>query len=446
MEDPNATANLPSILPQRWPAVRDLLGELDQCLNHLAAGPGPNITDIYPRLHEQFWRAAYAINRHQSQSDSDSSSRSNNRDVREWPAFMRERVPDLRLQATLFPIFAPSYNTIKLNPKHAQRINKACQDLGCTVYDLFLDFRTEVANSTHALQAISSLFYRHPEVTRDALVSAVQAEMLSRPSLTPDMPPTPTVSEVTKAIKKLAPDVGSRATSRAPSFAPSASRSPSVAPLSNAPVLPANTAQTSTIAASREMPPRASRKRATEAITDVASSSKGPAAKKRKVAIRRTDKDMDADDDDDDDDEEDELGPADQSSQIRSAEEPRGDGNTIFGADQSLQSFSELSSAVRTPETVRKERAAPDLLPQVLRNHLRSGANIEHPRRSAPGDPGEDKTAECLALCRQLLAVTDGGMPRIGNDLLRGSLYTVFAAARVAVELDDQNQDGSGSQ
>ncbi|KAJ4997712.1 hypothetical protein K4K48_006563 [Colletotrichum sp. SAR 10_66] len=372
MEDPNATANLPSILPQRWPAVRDLLGELDQCLNHLAAGPGPNITDIYPRLHEQFWRAAYAINRHQSQSDSDSSSRSNNRDVREWPAFMRERVPDLRLQATLFPIFAPSYNTIKLNPKHAQRINKACQDLGCTVYDLFLDFSTEVANSTHALQAISSLFYRHPEVTRDALVSAVQAEMLSRPSLTPDTPPTPTVSEVTKAIKR-------------------------------------------------------------------------PAAKKRKVAIRRTDKDMGAYDDDDDD-EEDELGPADQSSQIPSAEEPRGDGNTIFGADQSLQSFSELSSAVRTPETVRRERAAPGLLPQVLRNHLRSGANIEHSRRSASGDPGEDKTAECLALCRQLLAVTDGGMPRIGNDLLRGSLYTVFAAARVAVELDDQNQDGSGSQ
>lgn len=202
MEDPNATANLPSILPQRWPAVRDLLGELDQCLNHLATGPGPNITDIYPRLHEQFWRAAYAINRHKSQSDSDSSSsHSNNRDVRDWPAFMRERVPDLRLQATLFPIFAPSYNTIKLNPKHAQRINKACQDLGCTVYDLFLDFSTEVANSTHALQAISSLFYRHPEVTRDALVSAVQTEMLSRPSLTPDTPPTPTVSEVTKAIK-----------------------------------------------------------------------------------------------------------------------------------------------------------------------------------------------------------------------------------------------------
>ncbi|KAI8175161.1 hypothetical protein K4K52_007982 [Colletotrichum sp. SAR 10_76] len=412
MEDPKATANLPSILPQRWPAVRDLLGELDQCLNHLAAGPGPNITDIYPRLHEQFWRAAYAINRHQSQSDSDSSSRSNNRDVREWPAFMRERIPDLRLQATLFPIFAPSYNTIKLNPKHAQRINKACQDLACTVYDLFLDFSTEVANSTHALQAISSLFYRHPEVTRDALVSAVQAEMLSRPSLTPDTPPTPTVSEVTKAIK----------------------------------ILPANTAQTSTVAASREMPPRASRKRAAEAITDVASSSKGPAAKKRKVAIRRTDKDMDADDDDDDDDEEDELGPADQSSQIPSAEEPRGDGNTIFGADQSLQSFSELSSAVRTPETVRRERAAPGLLPQVLRNHLRSAANIEHPRRSASGDPGEDKTAECLALCRQLLAVSDGGEPRIGNDLLRGSLYTVFAAARVAVELEDQNQDGSGSQ
>ncbi|KAI8295539.1 hypothetical protein K4K59_004544 [Colletotrichum sp. SAR11_240] len=409
MEDPNANANLPSVLPQRWPAVRDLLGELDQCLNHLAAGPGPNITDIYPRLHEQFWRAAYAINRHKSQSDSDSSSHSSNHDVREWPAFMRERIPDLRLQATLYPIFAPSYNTIKLNPKHAQRINKACQDLGCTVYDLFLDFSTEVANSTHALQAISSLFYRHPEVTRDALVSTVQAEMLSRPSLTPDTPPTPTVSEVTKAIKI-------------------------------PPALPAQT-----VPASREMPPRASRKRAAEAITDVASSSKGPTAKKRKMAVRRTDKDVDADDDDDDD-EEDELGPADQSSQIPSAEEPRGDNNTFFGADQSLQSFSELSSAVRTPETVRRERAAPGLLPQVLRHHLRSSANIEHPRRSASGDPDEDKTAECLALCRQLLAVSDGGMPRIGNDLLRGSLYTVFAAVRVAVELDDQNQDGSGSQ
>lgn len=193
------------------------------------------------------------------------------------------------------------------------------------------------------------------------------------------------------------------------------------------------------------MPPRASRKRAAEAITDVASSSKGPTAKKRKVAIRRTDKDMDADDDDDDN-EEDELGPADQSSQIPSVEEPRGDDNHLFGADQSLQSFSELSSAVRTPETVRRERAAPGLLPQVLRSHLRSGANIEDPRRSGSGNPDEDKTAECLALCRQLLAVSDGGMPRIGNDLLRGSLYTVFAAARVAVELDDQNQDGSGSQ
>ncbi|GJC97799.1 hypothetical protein ColKHC_06625 [Colletotrichum higginsianum] len=102
----------PSVLPQRWPEVQRLLQELDPCLNHLAEGPGPNVADIYPSLRREFWRAAYLIN-------ADAS----------FTAFLRARILDLRLQATLLPVFSSDLYSVRRDPV-LQRFTKAAKDLG----------------------------------------------------------------------------------------------------------------------------------------------------------------------------------------------------------------------------------------------------------------------------------------------------------------------------
>ncbi|KAI8258682.1 hypothetical protein K4K53_004224 [Colletotrichum sp. SAR 10_77] len=366
---------IPSILPQRWPAVRDLLAELDHCLNHLATGPGPNLTDIFPRLHKEFWLAAYAIKN--SGSPSEDSGGIASKDVRDWPSFLRQRIPDLRLQTTLFAVFTPTYTTIKDNANHLQRLHKASQDLGCSVYDVCLDFGLDIVKSTYALQKISALFYRHPHITRDVLVSGLQDEMLSRPNLSPETPPTPTVAELTKAIRN------------------------------------------QTI---RVVPPRESRKRAAENLTDAASTSQGP-AKKRKIAAAASD----------DDDEDEEDGTEKSIEKARSGNDNPGPGP----ADLSRPDITAESSAVRTPDTVRQARNRPSLGLNVLqRQQRRSEATMD----SLGGldfdlDEEEDDSAYCLGLYRQLLQVNDGNPPYIIDPVLRGSVHTIFAAVKAAVEM-----------
>ncbi|KAF0316096.1 hypothetical protein GQ607_016675 [Colletotrichum asianum] len=420
MEDDHvADAAIPSLLPQRWPAVRDLLAELDHCLNHLATGPGPNLTDIFPRLHKEFWLAAYAIKNSSSPTEDSGSIAS--KDVRDWPSFLRQRIPDLRLQTTLFAVFTPTYTTIKDNANHLQRLHKASQDLGCSVYDVCLDFGLDIAESTYALQKISALFYRHPHITRDVLVSGLQDEMLSRPNLSPETPPAPTVAELTKAIKKIAPDVASRATSRAPSAAPSNSRASSVQP-GPAPAPPMPAAPVSAARTIRVMPPRESRKRAAENLADAASSSQGP-AKKRKIAAAAPD--------DDDDDEEDGI--------EKSIEKARGDNDNPGPgpADLSRPDITAESSAVRTPDTVRQARNRPSLGLNVLqRQQRRSETTMDSLGGLDFGlDEEEDDSAYCLGLYRQLLQVNDGNPPYIIDPVLRGSVHTIFAAVKAAVEM-----------
>ncbi|KAI8309570.1 hypothetical protein K4K61_001573 [Colletotrichum sp. SAR11_59] len=340
-----------------------------------STGPGPNLTDIFPRLHKEFWLAAYAIKNSSSPTEDSGSIAS--KDVRDWPSFLRQRIPDLRLQTTLFAVFTPTYTTIKDNANHLQRLHKASQDLGCSVYDVCLDFGLDIAKSTYALQKISALFYRHPHITRDVLVSGLQDEMLSRPNLSPETPPAPTVAELTKAIK------------------------------------------TRTV---RVIPPRESRKRAAENLADAASSSQGP-AKKRKIAAAAPD--------DDDEDEEDGI--------EKSIEKARG-GNDNPGpgpADLSRPDITAESSAVRTPDTVRQARNRPSLGLNVLqRQQRRSEATMDSLGGLDFGlDEEEDDSAYCLGLYRQLLQVNDGNPPYIIDPVLRGSVHTIFAAVKAAVEM-----------
>ncbi|KAL0929852.1 uncharacterized protein CTRU02_215282 [Colletotrichum truncatum] len=191
------TEPIPSILPQRDPAVQALLGKIDKALNHFAQGPTVTICQLFDRLQVAFWKSAWAIHA----SKIARSLPSGEIDVRNFPAWLRGRIPNPRLQSTLHPVFSPWLDGIKGNTNHLQHFRKACSEASCSSLDLLLDFGLDIAKSMHALQAISKVTSPPSSLERESLVNALWNETLSRADLSPETLPTPTTRELTKAIK-----------------------------------------------------------------------------------------------------------------------------------------------------------------------------------------------------------------------------------------------------
>ncbi|GKT97238.1 hypothetical protein Ct61P_15088 [Colletotrichum tofieldiae] len=373
-----ADDQLPSLLPQRWPAVRAILEDLDRALNHLADGPGNTIVTLWPQLRLEFWRAASLISASDAYRQSSASASS---------------APP----ATIFSVFYDDYDEVKANANLLQRFTKAAQDLGCSAYDMFLDFGPAIAKSTHALQKISRAFYYNPgTLTRDAVVRALQAETLARPDLRPDQAPPPPLAS---------------------SPGPSTSRATSAVPPS-----PADAAAASP--AHRLALPRPASKRAAEAITSTAAASMGPPPpKKRKTTAAANDKaddendgnnnDDDDDDDDDDDNDEAEAGR-------------RASGRSSLSSSWMRES----SSVVQTPMSDRGGHG--------------SGMGMGVGSGLGPGnseeETDEDDAAKYVALCRQILAVGGGRAPKVKDPELRGAVRSLRASADVVVTLQQQQQ------
>lgn len=195
-----------SVLPERHAPVKALLDELDRCLNTLAPGPGPSVTTILPRLRQEFWRAAALIYTTHPPAPVSSSPASAPpppppQDVRNWPAWLRRRVPEPRLVATLFPVFDPMLQEIKDKPRVAQRLNRVLRVFGTRDLLFMLDFGPNIAGSETALQHLAAFNTHNRVVSLGRISQALWAEMLSRPSLPDDEPPVPEVRELTRALR-----------------------------------------------------------------------------------------------------------------------------------------------------------------------------------------------------------------------------------------------------
>ncbi|WDK22849.1 hypothetical protein CGRA01v4_14140 [Colletotrichum graminicola] len=187
-----------SVRPERRTQVRELLADLDRALNHLAEGPGAQIADLFPRLRAEFWKAACEIavsGIHSGQPH----------DIRDWPLWLRARIPEPRLFSTLHPVFHPVVDEIRASPRRGQRFTRAAMVLGLRDYHMLLDFGTTICSSETALQNLAAFRYLQPAIPTDAIVRQVQAQMLLRPSLSPQEPPDPTVAECTAALNRKLP-------------------------------------------------------------------------------------------------------------------------------------------------------------------------------------------------------------------------------------------------
>ncbi|KDN61553.1 hypothetical protein CSUB01_12240 [Colletotrichum sublineola] len=390
-----------SILPQRDPAVSAILADLDRALNHLAIGPGATISNLFPRLQSAFWKSAWAINAARIAPDAPAAAAI---DVRDFPAWLRGRIPEPRLQVTLFPVFNTAITAIKdaENKVLLTRLTAAAKDLQCSLYDVFLDFGDTIATSTHALPKLSKARKSVPALSRDQIVRALWAETLARPDLSPDSLPTPTVRELTKALNKLQPGIASRASSvassRAGSLAPSralsraASLAPNVAASANDLMPPPPPPPPP-----RAGLPRASKKRAAEAISAAATDI--PPAKRRKAAA--------------------------------DVELPRRESST----DLSLLSSGGSSSAGRAPVS---DEAGPG--PQTP--SLGGGSpGFGFPEEESDDGLEEDDLAECVEACRRLLAIGGREGPVINDPVLRGSLSILTCSAYWFVTRAEENED-----
>ncbi|KAK1974894.1 hypothetical protein LZ30DRAFT_739147 [Colletotrichum cereale] len=408
---------IPSLLPQRWPAVRDLLADLDRCLNHLADGPGATIADIWPQLRLEFWRAAFIIS--SSDQHQAAAAAAPLTDVRDWLAFIRARIPDRRLQATIFSVFYNDYEAVKANSTLLTRFTKAAQDLGCSAYDVFLDFGPDIPKSTHALQHISRAFHHNAATTRSAIVCGLQKEMLARPDLRPDQPPTPRVRELTKVLKALMPDMSSRATSVAPS-----SRAGSVNPGS---VQPSSEARDPSVPHGR--PARAAGKRAAEAIA-ASGSSMGPPPKKRKKTAPAAENDEEQEEDDGEEEEEEEDV---EGSRRASGSEPRPSIGGLSAAGSSSVQTSMSERGRRDHHSHRRSSLSLGGLDQDGDVGFGGGDEKEN-----EAEEERDDSAEYVALCRRLLELSGGRMPRVPDPELRVAVRSAIAVASVVTRTADE--------
>ncbi|GJC89849.1 hypothetical protein ColLi_12687 [Colletotrichum liriopes] len=163
-----------SVLSQRDPAVWDLLQDLERAFNVLADGPGATIAELFPRLQTAFCKSAWAIHAAKVASN-------------------------IMVSKTTDPVFSTEIRTIHRSANGLQRLRKAANDLGCSFFDLFLDFGTDIAKSIRAIQAISKAVL-YSQVSKDVLARALWQETLSRPDLSPDALPCPSPRELTRAI------------------------------------------------------------------------------------------------------------------------------------------------------------------------------------------------------------------------------------------------------